>query len=88
MTVDEKRACIDPVHQQLSIMRHLVCFGEVGLSGEIRPVPNGLERLNEAAKHGFKKAIVPAANAPRKPLQGIGVVGVSKLSHALAVIDT
>lgn len=68
--------------------QHLVCFGEVGLSGEIRPVPNGLERLNEAAKHGFKKAIVPAANAPRKPLQGIEVVGVSKLSHALAVIDT
>ena len=68
--------------------QHLVCFGEVGLSGEIRPVPNGLERLSEAAKHGFKKAIVPAANAPRKPLQGIEVVGVSKLSHALAVIDT
>ncbi|MCP4840395.1 MAG: DNA repair protein RadA, partial [Halieaceae bacterium] len=43
----------------------LVVFGEVGLSGEIRPVPNGQERLSEAVKHGFKWAIVPKGNAPR-----------------------
>ncbi|MBV1876271.1 MAG: DNA repair protein RadA [Pseudomonadales bacterium] len=65
----------------------LVCFGEVGLSGEIRPVRNGQERLREAAKHGFKKAIVPAANLPKKPVQGLNVIGVSKLSDALEAID-
>lgn len=60
-----------------------VIFGEVGLSGEIRPVPSGQERLREAAKHGFKKAIVPLANAPKDPIAGIEVIGVRKLSEAL-----
>lgn len=64
----------------------LVVFGEVGLSGEIRPVPNGQERLVEAAKHGFKRAIVPRANVPKKPPAGMVVVGVSKLSEALEAI--
>lgn len=64
----------------------LVVFGEVGLSGEIRPVPNGQERLNEAAKHGFKRAIVPLANAPKKPIAGMDVIGVTKLAEALAAI--
>ncbi|BDA61668.1 DNA repair protein RadA [Shewanella xiamenensis] len=64
----------------------LVVFGEVGLSGEIRPVPNGQERLVEAAKHGFKRAIVPRANMPKKPPVGMEVVGVSKLSEALEAI--
>ena len=45
----------------------LAVFGEVGLAGEIRPVPNGLERLQEAIKHGFKRAIIPKANTPKKP---------------------
>ena len=43
----------------------LVVFGEVGLAGEIRPVPSGQERISEAAKHGFRRAIVPAANVPK-----------------------
>lgn len=60
-----------------------VIFGEVGLSGEIRPVPSGQERLREAAKHGFKKAIVPVANAPKDPIPGLEVIGVRKLSEAL-----
>ncbi len=60
-----------------------VIFGEVGLSGEIRPVPSGQERLREAAKHGFKKAIVPVANAPKEPIAGLEVIGVRKLSEAL-----
>ncbi|MBV7314938.1 DNA repair protein RadA [Shewanella sp. NIFS-20-20] len=64
----------------------LVVFGEVGLSGEIRPVPNGQERLIEAAKHGFKRAIVPKANAPKKAIAGMEVMGVSKLSQALDAI--
>ena len=61
-----------------------VTFGEVGLSGEIRPVPNGEERLKEAATHGFKRAIVPKANAPKKGRVGdMEVVGVERLSEAL-----
>jgi len=64
----------------------LVVFGEVGLSGEIRPVQNGQERLREAAKHGFKRAIVPAANAPRQPIKGMEVVPVRKLTDALEAL--
>lgn len=63
--------------------RDLVVFGEVGLSGEIRPVPSGQERIREAAKHGFKTAIVPKSNVPKQPIQGMKVIGVSKLSEAL-----
>ncbi|PIQ36186.1 MAG: DNA repair protein RadA [Lysobacterales bacterium CG17_big_fil_post_rev_8_21_14_2_50_64_11] len=63
-----------------------VAFGEVGLSGEIRPVPNGDERLKEAATHGFKRAIVPAANAPRRnPYKDMEVIAVERLAQALAV---
>lgn len=64
----------------------LVTFGEVGLSGEIRPVPSGGERLIEAAKHGFRRAIVPAANVPRKPIDGMEIVGVARLSEALEAL--
>ncbi|MFT3805392.1 DNA repair protein RadA [Arenimonas sp.] len=61
-----------------------VAFGEVGLSGEIRPVPNGEERLKEAATHGFRRAIVPKANAPKKGRIGeMEVIGVERLSEAL-----
>lgn len=63
--------------------RDLIVFGEVGLAGEIRPVPNGTERLHEAAKHGFKRAIVPKANAPKNMPDGLEVVVVSRLSEAL-----
>ena len=61
-------------------------FGEIGLSGEIRPVANGEARMNEAFKHGFKKAIVPKGNAPRKKLNGVEVVGVAQLSEAINFI--
>jgi DNA repair protein RadA/Sms len=61
-----------------------VCFGELGLTGEIRPVPFGEERLREAAKQGFRRAIVPTANAPRRPVDGIEVTGVGRLEQALA----
>ena len=66
--------------------RDLVVFGEVGLAGEIRPVPSGQERIREAAKHGFKRAIVPYGNAPREPVKGMEVVAVKKLSEALEAI--
>ena len=67
--------------------RDWVVFGEVGLSGEIRPVASGQERLSEAAKHGFKLAIVPKGNAPKKSISGLKVVPVSRLSEALEVCD-
>jgi DNA repair protein RadA/Sms len=62
-----------------------VAFGEVGLSGEIRPVPNGEERLKEAAQHGFRRAIVPKANAPKKLRIGeLDVIAVERLCDAIA----
>ncbi len=69
-----------------TLPRDLIVFGEVGLSGEIRPVPSGLERLMEAAKHGFKRAIVPKANLPKNKIAGLQVVGVEKLAEALEAI--
>ncbi|WP_026957731.1 MULTISPECIES: DNA repair protein RadA [Aliagarivorans] len=66
--------------------QELVVFGEVGLSGEIRPVGNGIERLNEAAKHGFKRAIVPIGNKPKQAIPGIEVVGVANLSEAIEAL--
>jgi DNA repair protein RadA/Sms len=61
-----------------------IAFGEVGLSGEIRPVPNGEDRLREAATHGFKRAIVPKANAPKTGVvKGMEVIAVERLSQAL-----
>ena len=61
----------------------LIVFGELGLAGEIRPVPFGEERLREAAKHGFKTALVPEANVPRRAIEGMTVRGVARLSQAL-----
>ena len=61
-----------------------IAFGEVGLSGEIRPVPNGEERLKEAATHGFLRAIVPKANAPKKARIGeLEIIGVERLAEAI-----
>lgn len=64
----------------------LIAFGEVGLSGEIRPVPSGQERLQEAVKHGFKRAIVPKGNAPKMAIPGMEVIAVGKLSEALEAL--
>jgi DNA repair protein RadA/Sms len=65
----------------------MVVFGEVGLAGEIRPVPNGQERLIEAQKHGYKRALIPAANKPRKPITGLEVIAVRNVAEALAAIN-
>jgi DNA repair protein RadA/Sms len=63
-----------------------VAFGEVGLSGEIRPVPNGEERLKEAATHGFRRAIVPRANAPKSgSYKGMEVIAAERLADALEI---
>jgi DNA repair protein RadA/Sms len=67
----------------LPVPNSLIAFGELGLAGEIRPVPFGEERLREAAKHGFKQAIVPQANVPKRPPDGMSVRGVTRLNQAL-----
>lgn len=64
--------------------RELVVFGEIGLTGEVRPVANGQERLREAVKHGFTLAIVPKANRPRPNLDGMRVHAVATLNEAIA----
>jgi len=60
-------------------------FGEVGLAGEIRPVPNGEERLREAAKHGFARVVIPKANAPQRGPNGLEIIPVARLAEVLDV---
>lgn len=69
------------------IAEDCLAFGEVGLSGEVRPVANGQERLREASKHGFKKAIIPYANRPKKGELAMQIVAVRNLSEALSAMD-
>ncbi len=64
----------------------LIVFGEVGLAGEIRPVQGGEDRLKEAVKHGFSKAIVPAANVPKRKIKGLEVIAVNHLREAISQI--
>ena len=61
----------------------LIAFGEVGLAGEIRPAPRGQERLKEAAKLGFSHALIPKANAPKHPIDGLAVVAVDRVGAAI-----
>lgn len=70
-----------------ALPQDVVVFGEVGLSGEIRPVPSGQERLTEASKHGFKRAIVPVGNAPKPPPRGTGKTAPNSMQiHAVATL--
>jgi DNA repair protein RadA/Sms len=62
----------------------LVVFGEIGLAGEVRPAPRGQDRLKEAAKLGFERAIVPRANAPKAKLAGLDVIAVERVDEAVA----
>lgn len=63
----------------------MIAFGEVGLTGEIRPVQNGQERLKEAVKHGFTHAVIPHANCPKKSISGLEIVGVKQLKDTLSI---
>ena len=67
--------------------RELIVFGELGLTGELRPVANGQERLREASKHGFKHAIVPFANRPKERIGNMTIHGVKTLAAALEVVS-
>lgn len=68
------------------LSQQLIVFGEVGLSGEIRPVPYGQERLKEAVKHGFNRAIVPQGNVPKTPIEGLEICGAATLAQAIEVL--
>jgi len=68
--------------------RGFIAFGEVGLAGEVRPAPRGQERLKEAAKLGFSVAVVPKANAPRKPIEGLTIHAVDRIEEAIALLRT
>jgi DNA repair protein RadA/Sms len=61
-------------------------FGEVGLAGEVRPAPRGQDRLKEAAKLGFTVAVVPRANAPKKPIEGLTIHAVDRIEEAVAAM--
>jgi DNA repair protein RadA/Sms len=64
----------------------MVVFGEVGLAGEVRPAPRGQERLKEAAKLGFTRALVPRANAPKQKIAGLEVISVDRIDAALSAV--
>lgn len=66
--------------------RGFIAFGEVGLAGEVRPAPRGQERLKEAAKLGFSVAVVPKANAPKKPVEGLTIHAVERIEEAIEAL--
>jgi DNA repair protein RadA/Sms len=66
-----------------ALPKNLIVFGEVGLAGEIRPCPRGQERLKEAAKLGFKQAIIPKANAPKTNIPGLTIIAVDRIDQAI-----
>ena len=69
-----------------ALPRGFIAFGEVGLAGEVRPAPRGQERLKEAAKLGFSVALVPKANAPKKPIEGLTLHAVERVEQAIEVV--
>lgn len=74
-------------YRNAPIPRDAVAFGEIGLNGEVRPVPRGAERLQEARKHGFARAVVPYDNRPRQPIAGMTVYPVKTLGDALRTLE-
>ncbi len=71
-------------YRNMTIDNGCAFFGEIGLGGELRPVPGGQERILEASKHGFKRIIVPKANAPRNKNEDIEIIAVNSLNEALS----
>ncbi|GBU09923.1 DNA repair protein [Gammaproteobacteria bacterium] len=72
--------------KDITLPTDLIIFGEVGLAGEVRPVPYGEDRLNEAFKHGFKRAIVPKANVPKHGLGDMQIIAVTRLAEAIEAL--
>ncbi|MEG1281301.1 MAG: DNA repair protein RadA, partial [Comamonas sp.] len=69
-----------------ALPKGFIAFGEVGLAGEVRPATRGQERLKEAAKLGFTVAVVPKANAPKKPIDGITIHPVERVDEAISIV--
>jgi len=69
-----------------ALPKGFIAFGEVGLAGEVRPAPRGQERLKEAAKLGFTVAVVPKANAPKKPIAGLEIHAVERVDEAMTAV--
>ena len=69
-----------------AIDRTTIAFGEIGLTGEIRPVPSGQERISEAQKQGFKRAIVPYDNAPKKSIPGMEIIAVKRIGDLINLV--
>ncbi|CUX95668.1 DNA repair protein RadA [Candidatus Mikella endobia] len=67
--------------------KDLVTFGEIGIAGEIRPVPSGPERIQEAFQHGFQRAIVPQENVPKKNTTDMQIFGVKKITDVLSILE-
>jgi DNA repair protein RadA/Sms len=92
LTIDEPGADLPVALALVSSLRdhaldpRLVAFGELGLTGEVRPVAFGEERLREAAKQGFTTALVPKDNQPRATPEGLRIIGVSRVEQALAAV--
>jgi DNA repair protein RadA/Sms len=66
-----------------ALAEKMVVIGEVGLAGEVRPVQRGQERLKEAAKLGFTRAIIPQANKPKHPISGMEIIAVNNVHDAV-----
>jgi DNA repair protein RadA/Sms len=64
----------------------VLVFGEIGLAGEVRPAPRGQDRLKEAAKLGFERAIIPAANRPKGKIAGLEIILVERVDIAVAAL--
>jgi DNA repair protein RadA/Sms len=79
-------AVLAAIHSSIkntNLVNKSIVFGEVGLAGEIRPVQRGQERLREAAKLGFTRALIPVGNRPKQPIEGIDIVPVARIGEAL-----
>ena len=89
LQISETAADLPVIYAILSSLKNrplphdLIVFGELGLAGEIRPVPGGQERLKEAAKHGFKTAVVPHGNMTKKKIDNLTVLSVQSLKEAV-----
>jgi DNA repair protein RadA/Sms len=64
----------------------VLAFGEIGLAGEVRPAPRGQDRLKEAAKLGFGRAIIPKANQPKGKIAGLEVIAVERVEQAVRTL--
>lgn len=68
-------------YKNKALPRTMIAFGEIGLTGEVRPVPSGQERIKEAAKQGFTTAVVPWDNAPSHPIEGMEIIRIRRVSE-------